>query len=864
MANVTEQTLWESGVYQIETSDAVLGGVNGIANKQALQLANRTTWLKAQGIPTHDAALNYPVGAFAKVGAVVYRAISTNINKAPASNPTIWEPCYLTKAEVQTAVDLLGYAPLASPALTGVPTAPTAAVDTSTTQLATTAFVTNQAASTAPIVDGTAAVGTSKRYARADHVHPTDTSRAPVASPALTGTPTAPTATDGTNTTQIANTAFVQSAVGGYLLKSGQTGGTVTLTESEASNPIIAVTGTLTSNVEVIVPATVKRLWAIYNATSGAFTVTVKTTSGTGVTVAQGKRNLVYTDGTNVYDGFNDFENIAITGTSTAPTAAVDTSTTQVASTAFVTNQASATTPIVDGTAAVGTSKRYARGDHVHPTDTSRAPLASPALTGTPTAPTATDGTNTTQIANTAFVQSAVGGYLSKSTTGGTVTLTDVEASNPIIAVTGTLTSNLTVVLPATVKRLWAIYNATSGAYTVTVKLASGTGVTVAQGKRNLVYTDGTNVYDGFNDFENIAITGTSTAPTAAVDTSTTQVATTAFVTNQAASTNPIVNGTAAVGTSKRYARGDHVHPTDTSRAPVASPALTGTPTAPTATDGTNTTQIASTAFVQSAVGGYLLKSGQTGGTVTLTDAEASNPIIAVTGTLTSNLTVVLPATVKRLWAIYNATSGAYTVTVKLASGTGVTVAQGKRNLVYTDGSNVYDGFNDFENVALTGTSTAPTAVVDTSTTQVATTAFVTNQAASTNPIVNGTAAVGTSKRYARADHVHPTDTTRAAVSSFANSKATSGWQKLEGGLIIQWGFAAYNKDNGITGTVANLPIAFPNNVLAAVVSDTGSAVGSFACVPVNSSQIRIWSRNVTVAGAPYETYGCNFIAIGY
>ncbi len=181
MANVTEQTLWESGIYQIETSDAVLGGVNGIANKQALQLANRTTWLKAQGIPTHDAALNYPVGALAKVGAVVYRAISANINKAPASNPTIWEPCYLTKAEVQTAVDLLGYAPLASPALTGVPTAPTASVDTSTTQVATTAFVINQASATTPAADGTAAVGSSKRYARADHVHPTDTTRATVA-----------------------------------------------------------------------------------------------------------------------------------------------------------------------------------------------------------------------------------------------------------------------------------------------------------------------------------------------------------------------------------------------------------------------------------------------------------------------------------------------------------------------------------------------------------------------------------------------------------------------------------------------------------------------------------------------------------
>lgn len=70
--------------------------------------------------------------------------------------------------------------------------------------------------------------------------------------------------------------------------------------------------------------------------------------------------------------------------------------------------EATTTTPIMDGTAAVGSETTWAKGDHVHPTDTSRAPLASPALTGTPTAPTATAGTDTTQIATTAFVNTAI------------------------------------------------------------------------------------------------------------------------------------------------------------------------------------------------------------------------------------------------------------------------------------------------------------------------------------------------------------------------------------------------------------------------------------------------------------------------
>jgi len=66
-------------------------------------------------------------------------------------------------------------------------------------------------------------------------------------------------------------------------------------------------------------------------------------------------------------------------------------------------------------------------------------------------------------------------------------------------------------------------------------------------------------------------------------------------------STNPTMNGTVAVGTGTTVARADHVHPIDTSRAPLASPTFTGVPAAPTAAAGTNTTQLATTAFVTTA-----------------------------------------------------------------------------------------------------------------------------------------------------------------------------------------------------------------------------------------------------------------------
>lgn len=117
-----------------------------------------------------------------------------------------------------SAIVLSNSPAISSPALSGVPTSITAAVDTTSTQIATTAFVVNQASSTTPAMAGAPAVGTSKRFARADHVHPTDSSRAPLASPALTGTPTAPTAATATNSTQIATTAFVKAQ--GYALSS--------------------------------------------------------------------------------------------------------------------------------------------------------------------------------------------------------------------------------------------------------------------------------------------------------------------------------------------------------------------------------------------------------------------------------------------------------------------------------------------------------------------------------------------------------------------------------------------------------------------------------------------------------------------
>lgn len=108
-------------------------------------------------------------------------------------------------------------APLDSPAFTGTPSAPTPFTGDNSTRIATTEYVLRNSPSSPypinPTVDGTASPGVDPRYSRGDHVHPTDTSRAAVASPAFTGTPAAPTAAPLTNTTQIATTAYADAAV---------------------------------------------------------------------------------------------------------------------------------------------------------------------------------------------------------------------------------------------------------------------------------------------------------------------------------------------------------------------------------------------------------------------------------------------------------------------------------------------------------------------------------------------------------------------------------------------------------------------------------------------------------------------------
>jgi hypothetical protein len=67
----------------------------------------------------------------------------------------------------------------------------------------------------------------------------------------------------------------------------------------EARKMFIKATGTLSANVNMIVPAATK-LYIIWNATSGAYTLTVKTSGGTGIVVPTSSKMILFCDGTNV------------------------------------------------------------------------------------------------------------------------------------------------------------------------------------------------------------------------------------------------------------------------------------------------------------------------------------------------------------------------------------------------------------------------------------------------------------------------------------------------------------------------------------------------------------------------------------
>jgi len=105
------------------------------------------------------------------------------------------------------------------------------------------------------------------------------------------------------------NLLILEQAIGGYtgVALNATTGATLTFSNGVLSNgkdQVIKLTGTITSNVNVVIPDGVEKTYIVENATSGAFTVTFKTSSGTGPTWSATDKGIkfLFSDGTNVVD----------------------------------------------------------------------------------------------------------------------------------------------------------------------------------------------------------------------------------------------------------------------------------------------------------------------------------------------------------------------------------------------------------------------------------------------------------------------------------------------------------------------------------------------------------------------------------
>jgi len=184
-----------------------------------------------------------------------------------------------------------------------------------------------------------------------------------------------------------------------------------------------------------------------------------------------------------------------------------------------------------------------------------------------------------------ALLEQAVSGVITITMTDANYTMSNFngvvdEARNQVLIVTGTLTATRNLIAPL-VEKTYVVQNSTTGGQSIQLIGSSGLGVTIPNGIAAYVYSDGTNFYNAISGSVgnyrvngNLTVTGTTTLTGATTLSS--------ALTYGGVALSNSVTGTGSMALS-------------------ASPTFTGTPIAPTAASGTNTTQIATTAFVTAA-----------------------------------------------------------------------------------------------------------------------------------------------------------------------------------------------------------------------------------------------------------------------
>lgn len=246
----------------------------------------------------------------------------------------------------------------------------------------------------------------------------------------------------------------------GHTVKSGLTGGAVTLTLTEAKRKVVVFQGTLTSNLQVIFPNTFQD-WLLVNQCTGAFTVTAKTLAGSGVVVPPGSYSSplgVYGDTINIYPTVAPL-NLPISVAALAnnivqrdgngfgyATYWNQSSGLEVPAIGAVFVQNTAADGFLRKISVANFAAQISLGQFAGQVTNAQVPqsavtqhaaalFSSPSLTGVPTAPTATPGTNNTQVASTAFVQGAKPKLAAIRMTGGGGTSAALNASGSRVGV---------------------------------------------------------------------------------------------------------------------------------------------------------------------------------------------------------------------------------------------------------------------------------------------------------------------------------------------------------------------------------------------------------------------------------------------
>ena len=428
----------------------------------------------------------------------------------------------------------------------------------------------------------------------------TSTAFAPLASPALTGTPTAPTQAVGTNNTDIATTAFVKAALPTSLpttstwqtvMSNGATS-TIAPTVSISSGVGAAVSGTVagTSNVAEYQAGNDAGNAAYFGITSSTYSNDWKTArdafiSGSGgidLQVGNTSYNITFGNPTTAFGNFNG--NTGLLSLSKGLTLSAGTLTLPGTSAQYVAGNGALTTfPTIPTTTSQLTNNSGFITSASIPTS----------LPTTSSWQTVMGNGSTSTIAPTVNLSASGNGFLIHGTAAGASNAyayaveNDASSSGSFGIASSTYTGNGTVI-PASYTYLTAgvglAFDVSSGG----INFGSGTTVWGSYNSTGLL-----SLYKGFTLASgNLTLPGTSSEYVAG------NGSLVAFPT--------IPTETSQLTNNSGFITSAALSP----YAPLASPALAGTPTSPTAAAGTNTTQVATTAFVQNALGSYTPSSG--------------------------------------------------------------------------------------------------------------------------------------------------------------------------------------------------------------------------------------------------------------